>query len=543
MMISVVCMLVILPRIMLVAQPFTDPAILPAQPFDSSNILSAQLFADPVVLKPVRFFTNPVIPGDFADPSVIRFDGKYYATGTSSEWAPHYPVFESTDLINWQYVGPAFKSKPEWTKGSFWAPELYVLNGKIYLYYTARRASDGVSYIGVASTDDIRKGFQDHGCLVVFGKEAIDAFIFEDGGKLFISWKAYGLDPRPIELLCSELSPDGLQLVGEPFLLLRDDEKIGMEGQYIFKKDDYYYIIYSIRGCCGPRSNYAVSVARSKSFKGPYEKYEGNPILQGDLQVVQACGHGTAVETPEGKMYYLYHAYLKGKGFYNGRQAFLKELAVNDEKWPYFVTDRYALLREPAISDRISQNPVPDFEDRFEGSALKPEWTWNFTFSDIVTTIKNNTLYLTGTPYADNKYGTALCLRTLTPDYEITTAIKDQPDIFAGLTLYGDKDNLILFGKEKGALFLKQVRKGEEQTLYQQTQTGTVHVRIVVTDGCRVSYQWSVDQKNWRPLPEACQNQDVSFLPPWDRAFRPGLIHIGDVHVPAEFLYCKLGFN
>jgi len=487
-------------------------------------------------------FTNPVIPGDYADPTVIRFAGKYYAAGTSSEWAPHYPIFESTDLVNWKSIGPAFKTKPEWTKASFWAPELYVLNDKIFLYYTARRASDGVSYIGVASTDDIYRGFQDHGCLVEFGREAIDAFIFEDGGKLYISWKAYGLDQRPIELLCSELSSDGLKLVGEPFMLLRDDEKIGMEGQYMFKKGDYYYIIYSIRGCCGARSNYAVSVARSKLFKGPYEKYAGNPILQGNSQEIQSCGHGTAVETSDGRLYYLFHAYVKGAGFFNGRQAFLKELAVNDEKWPYFITGQYASFHEPLPSNQIVQKTVTDFEDTFEGSVLKPEWTWNFTFADNSSRVNNNTLFLTGTPIAENKYGTVLCLRTLKPDYEITTAIKSQNGIFSGLTIYGDKDNLILFGIENEKLILKQIRRGEEQVLFNNALSGSVHLKITVSDGCNVSYHWSRDLINWNTLPPTDQNKNVSYLPPWDRAFRPGLIHIGNENTPAEYAYCRLKY-
>jgi len=517
-----------------------------------SNYLPAQLIENPVVPDEVGLFpanmsaqqfTNPVIPGDFADPTVIRFDGKYFACGTSSEWAPHYPIFESTDLVNWNYTGPAFKTKPEWTKASFWAPELYVLNGKIYLYYTARRASDGVSYIGVATTDDISKGFQDHGCVVAFEKEAIDAFLFEDNGKLYITWKAYGLDQRPIELLCSELSQDGLQLVGEPFMLLRDDEKKGLEGQYIFKKGDYYYIIYSILGCCGAKSNYAVSVARSKSFKGPYEIYEGNPILQGDGEVIQSCGHGTAVETPEGKMYYLFHAYMKGKGFYNGRQAFLKELAINADNWPFFVTGRNAFITEPMPDGQVIQTAVPDFEDFFNEAAIKPEWTWNFTFADVSFTVRNNTLYLTGTAFEGNNYGTALCLRTLKPDYVITTAIQDQPGIFSGLTLYGDKDNLLLFGKENSVIYLKQIRKGVEQILYQTAQSGNLHLKIIVEEGCLASFQWSLDQKNWNLLPAANQKSDISYLPPWDRAFRPGLIHIGNGNTPAEYTYCRLLYN
>ena len=238
------------------------------------------------------YFTNPVIHGDVADPSIIRIDQTYYITGTSSEWAPYYPVFTSTDLVNWQQTGHVFDEKPEWTKSSFWAPEWYQHKGKVYVYYTARKQSDNISCIGVAVADSPTGKFKDYGPVVEFGKEAIDAFILEDKGKLYISWKAYGLDNQPIELLACKLTDDGLRLDGKPFSLLRDDERQGMEGQHWFKKDGYYYIIYSVRGCCGPQSDYAVSVARSKKLEGPYEKYQGNPILHGSKEVL-SIGHGT----------------------------------------------------------------------------------------------------------------------------------------------------------------------------------------------------------------------------------------------------------
>ena len=177
------------------------------------------------------YFTNPVIHGDVADPSIIRIDQTYYITGTSSEWAPYYPVFTSTDLVNWQQTGHVFDEKPEWTKSSFWAPEWYQHKGKVYVYYTARKQSDNISCIGVAVADSPTGKFKDHGPVVEFGKEAIDAFILEDKGKLYISWKAYGLDNQPIELLACKLTDDGLRLDGKPFSLLRDDERQGMEGQ------------------------------------------------------------------------------------------------------------------------------------------------------------------------------------------------------------------------------------------------------------------------------------------------------------------------
>lgn len=177
-------------------------------------------------------FSNPVIPGDLPDPSVIRVGETYYACGTSSEWAPFYPLFTSRDLVNWTQAGHLFEEQPEWTRSSFWAPELFHRDGRTYAYYTARRKSDGTSYIGVATADRPEGPYTDHGPVVALGTEAIDAFVLEDDGKLYISWKAYGLDRRPIELLACRLSDDGLRLEGEPFSLLRDDARRGLEGQH-----------------------------------------------------------------------------------------------------------------------------------------------------------------------------------------------------------------------------------------------------------------------------------------------------------------------
>ena len=90
----------------------------------------------------VETYNNPVIRGDLADPTIIRIGNTYYATGTSSEWAPYYPMFKSNDLINWKQTGHVFEQQPEWTKSSFWAPEWYQHKGKVYVYYTARKQSD-----------------------------------------------------------------------------------------------------------------------------------------------------------------------------------------------------------------------------------------------------------------------------------------------------------------------------------------------------------------------------------------------------------------
>jgi beta-xylosidase len=223
-------------------------------------------------------YRNPVIAGDFPDPSIIRVGEDYYAAGTSSEFAPNYPLYHSKDLVNWTRVGFVFQETPEWIIGSCWAPELFYHNDTFYAYYTARKKSDNISCVGVATTKTISEGFIDHGPLIEWGNEAIDAFVFRDADKqLYITWKAYGLDStRPIELLASGLTPDGLALTGDVFSLTKHNDGWvghGDEGQSLVKHGDYYYLLYSIGGCCDNRCDYNVRVARSKSLKGHWEQY------------------------------------------------------------------------------------------------------------------------------------------------------------------------------------------------------------------------------------------------------------------------------
>ena len=294
-----------------------------------------------------------VIDADAPDPSVIRVADTYYAAATSGNKPHAYQRYRSKDLLTWEPMGFIFDEWPDWTCGSFWAPELFDLKGRTMCYYTARQKSDSTSCVGVAMADGPEGKFVDYGPLVRTTNEAIDAFVFRDGDQLYITWKAYGLDPskRPIELLCQKLSADGLHLEGEPFMLLRDDERQGMEGQCVFRQGDWWYILYSIRDCCSPKSDYAVSVARSHSIEGPWEKYEGNPILEGetpsnsplngenkkspfkgDLEGLQSCGHGTMVRTPKGEMYYLCHAYYWNR-YKEGRKAVLFRLEIGKDGW------------------------------------------------------------------------------------------------------------------------------------------------------------------------------------------------------------------
>ena len=491
---------------------------------------------------PDGYYSNPVIRGDVPDPSIIRIGETYYAAGTSSEWAPLYPVFKSKDLVNWKQVGSIFNDPPAWTTHSFWAPELFCADGKVYCYYTARRKPDNISYIGVAVADSPEQEFTDCGPIVQYGTEAIDAFVFEAEGHRYITFKAYGLDRRPIEILCYRLSDDGLRTEGEPFSLLRDDDRIGMEGQCVFFREGWWYIIYAARGCCGPRSDYEVRVARSRDFRGPYEYDPGNPILMGGTEEFKSCGHGTMVESPDGRMFYMCHAYLPGQDFYLGRQPILAELELTEDGWIRCTTGKYAVLTAKTPFPGTRQLLPDKFQDSFKGKKLRLEWMWNYPFSNPDIRLRGGKLYLSGTSKegtnADRWGGMALCLRPPVSSYSIETKVSTRGKGQKGLTVYGSNTNYTFLAVEEGQVSLISTVRGQDTVVYKAPcKARSVKLRCEMDpSSSSLKFFWKAGGK-WNEIPS---DLSVTALIQWDRMFRPGLLHKGNPSEPAVFDYFNL---
>jgi beta-xylosidase len=453
----------------------------------------------------------PVIPGDFADPSVIRKGNQYYAVGTSSEWAPHFPIFTSTDMKSWKQTGYLFRKAPEWTSTSFWAPEYFYHNNTYFIYYTARRRSDNVSCIGVATSRYPDKDFTDHGIIIEYGKEAIDAFVFNDNGQLYITWKAYGLDKRPIELLGSKLSADGLRLEGEPFSLMKDNDRIGLEGQSILKKDDYYYLFYSAGNCCGRECNYNVRIARSASIQGPYENYAGNPAL-GENEQWKCSGHGTFVAAPDGATYYLYHAYNKSSSVFTGRQAMLAKLTwPGANAWPEFRV--------------LSGDARPaDIKDDFREKAPANRWQWDFRNSTPVVKQSEGKLHLSGSVKPGNEAGIVLTVRPASQHYEMQAAVINANDAVKGLAVYGDANAAIGVGVSGGNVEYWIVKDNKRTVLASlPIKTGAVELKISVNGQVAAFFRQGAQ---WQELTPSVVPVSLDFLPPWDRSPRIGL-HFG----------------
>lgn len=474
---------------------------------------------------------HAVIPGDFADPSIIRSGNTYYATGTSSEWAPHFPLFQSTDLYNWKQIGFVFNQTPSWTAASFWAPELFYRKGTYYVYYVARKKSDGISCIGVATSKDPSKGFTDRGIVLEFGKEAIDPFLIEEDGQLYMTWKAYGLDQRPIEILGARMSDDGLKVIGEPFMLLRDDAKQGLEGQCLVKRDGYYYLFYSPGNCCGRGCSYKTEVARSTSLKGPYTKFSNNPLLS-ETKDWKCTGHGTIVTSKEGKDYFLYHAYSKTADVFTGRQGMLAEVQWNKSNgWPLVNP-----LGEKATIKK-------DFKDDFSNKQLSGSWQWDFRHATPQWKIENSSLYLSGQTTADNITGTVLTIRPIASNYEMTTEVINHNASLKGLVLYGDAGQSVGIGVKDNVVQVWEVKKENRSVLKEKklSESVPVQLKIVVEQGYQLKFYYRENKNEWKELSTGADHYDGNFLPPWDRSPRPGIMQQGNE--AAAFNYFKIKYQ
>jgi beta-xylosidase len=331
-------------------------------------------------------YTNP-LKVQFGDPFVLFDKGTYYMYGTGGGADRGFSAYSSKDLVNWKPEGQVYfhNNKNGWSDpnsawgGAYWAPEVYKVKDKFYLFYSAQwkvnPAKEVENFkIGVAVADKPTGPFVDIAAKPLFdpGYPVIDANVFVDSnGKsyLYYSRVAYK-HPVASEIADQarnsgkykeieeswvygvELKKDFSGVIGEPVLALRPPVKLNdkqaaweslsvtsgevnrrwTEGSVTFKKDGIYYIMYSANHFGG--EHYAVGYATSKSPLGPFKKAANNPILHKNTDqggTVSGTGHNSIIYSPDGKeMFCVYHGRTAATG--DERVVFIDRMKVENGK-------------------------------------------------------------------------------------------------------------------------------------------------------------------------------------------------------------------
>jgi beta-xylosidase len=282
-------------------------------------------------------YRNPVWPGYFADPFVLRHGQDYYAYGTGpagSDGRP-IPLLKSCDLANWESLGGALEPPTGETFYNFWAPEVAERNGRFFLYYSASTTpSDESHRLRVAVAEHPAGPFRDIGRTIMGERGfAIDASPFRDpkDGKFYLFFaKDYEADePHGTGLAVVPLCDDMVTVLGEPRAVVRacaawqvyerERNYKGrvwpawhcVEGPFAMFHEGKYYCFYSGGAWHGP--NYGVGFAVADHPLGPWKDEfaeRGPTVLHGIPGKVIGPGHNSCVIGPDGKTWFMvYHAW------------------------------------------------------------------------------------------------------------------------------------------------------------------------------------------------------------------------------------------
>lgn len=492
--------------------------------------------------KETIILVNPALPGDNPDPSVIRIGNTYYATSTTNEWAPCFTIYKSTDLKTWTLINHVFPEgskdmKAAWGENKFWASELSydAKQNKIYAYYTAHKknvSGNAGLQCGVAwiDSDKIETGkFTDNGPVII-EKDcgAIDAFEMIDNGKIYAFWKNDGNGcGQETWIWMQEINENRTKLIGEKkklFTASQPWENKLVEGACFFKKGAYYYSLYAVGGCCDSLCNYKTGIARTKDLaSGKWEKYEKNPIMVGN-ENWKCPGHGTVVETPDGRLFMLYHAFNKKYSVFVGREGVLEELTMSEDGWP--------LLHNSTMPNRAVAEM--DFFDGFtDDSKLNLAWQWpsklakpNYKFEDG--------LHLQSSKENHNM-GTFLGQYIKTINFSVETEIKigkSQTGICLGGAIKGSKwpgelGAIGITASENGLVVFNSFNKTYE-VVKKSTQplSGSVKLSMRMNNNIsKIEFYQELNRK-WVKFHET--SFDPAIYTPWGMGYRVGIVSRGE---------------
>jgi xylan 1,4-beta-xylosidase len=485
-------------------------------------------------------FENPVMAGDHPDPSIIRVGGDYWATCTSSEWGPQFPLLHSHDLVNWRQVAVVFTNRPDWATGNFWAPEISRFKNHFHIYYVGRE-KHGPLAVAVATADKPEGPYTDHGPMVAQPQGSIDpSMCLDENGAPFLIWKDDNNSVgKPTTIWAQPMNDDGTKLTGAPTALIRNDtdwEGNLVEGPYILRRGGRFYLFYSGAGCCGSGCNYALGVARSRALLGPWEKNPANPIMAGN-ELWKCPGHGSVVTDERGRCWFLHHAYPARGGVFTGREGLLEEVIFETNDWPRINHGNGPVIRAASPYGATQKHDDLKFEDDFREATLRQGWQWPQEQKPAFK-LSRGSLVLSGdASHAPDALAAVLAHPALSADYAATTVI-DTAHLSAGtapgLALVADLQNAVGLSAGHASLVLWRRDGGHYQILAETNAPAgsDSQLRVQVTNGNQFQFAASADGKMWQSVGQGLL---AGNFPPWDRGVCVGLTVAGPGNAEARF--------
>lgn len=204
----------------------------------------------------------------FRDPYIIKDGDWWYLTGTmyphfegdqgSSERSKGVPLYKTKDFEHWEFVDyilprPA-ESEGKWYQCYFWAPEIFLHNGRYYLtvncstvgHFEPATGGENLQAVCIAVADSIEGPYT----VITEEKPYVyqnDAHLFkDDDGRVYLFYGG---------ISCVEIDLDTGKPVGDAVQVIQpvknstawnaERSGVGFEGAYAMKRNGTYYLFYS----------------------------------------------------------------------------------------------------------------------------------------------------------------------------------------------------------------------------------------------------------------------------------------------------------
>ncbi len=278
---------------------------------------------------------NPIIPGYFADPSIVEHEGTFYMYATVDPWGADYlACWVSKDFQNWTFHKLNWPTKKACTSptsqgAKVWAPSVIKKGDTFYMYVSVGSevwCGKAAHPLGPWENMLGDQPMIPHDTTRYYHVIDAEAFL-DDDGKAYLYWGS-GWDWSNGHCFAAELNDDMRSFKTKPVEVTPSHY---FEGPFMLKHDGKYYLTYSEGKTVD--DTYEVRYAVGDNPFGPFTEANNGPILKTNKALnVYGPGHH-AIFSFRDKYYILYHRHrlpFKKNSAY--RQICINELTFDDGK-------------------------------------------------------------------------------------------------------------------------------------------------------------------------------------------------------------------
>ena len=491
---------------------------------------------------------NPILTGFNPDPCICRKGDDFYIAVSSFEWLPGIPIYHSKDLKHWELYTHVLtlNSQVELRKlpsaKGVWAPSLTYCEEEdsFYAIYGVMNSMNA-RYFDVDNylikAKDIRGPWTEP---VYLHSAGFDASILhdDDGRKYIVSleWETREGYEKPGVICVAEYDTKNKCLKEYPKRVYNGGTDRGcIEAPHLTKRGEYYYLMCAEGGT---GYNHCVTMARSKSPYGPFEKDPMNPILTSSPNnsneradwdhlkpryynpesALQKSGHGSYVNLDE-KTAYLVH--LCARPFVPelrctlGRESAIQKMIWTDDGWLRMAdgTNLAKIETEEAYLPAFDAEILPDRDD-FDETVLRKDYYSPRIFPSEFTdcTSREGFIKLRGQESLSSLNRVSLLCRKLpSVEVEASVCLDFNPEIYqhsAGLVLYYDNMNYIALRKyysdtlKQPVVAIISLENGEKKEhLDTRTAVDCRMLRFELIVSGRESYfKWGYEGEDTKPI-------------------------------------------